>query len=500
MATTMTYGDYSFIPVPLMNIAIDKQKTRDGTLLGNLFKVTLDGTVTPLPTGTAGYVNVDALQDVMISGLATDGKRFHVTCQAAEILDVYPRINSIVFEPTSDNWVNKADYTIELEFDQNGPTGTPPYISDASEDWALEFVEDKQYFSSDLSTVTTQHAGNYYALDANPYVFRLTHNLSANGKSHYTDSVLDRAGWQEAQEYVLGRLGSDNTYLQASGVVNLNVAQFQYYNHFRNQNVDELGGSFTVTESWVIINPSGSGIPGNVLEDFTTEVRKGIDSDLTTVAINGRVEGLSTVNYGVAPTGFTISESKYEAASSGWNTIKNRLLPRAQLVSQSFSTRPLNSGTVLTSVAYNPVQGAIAYNYEYNDRPYNCITGALSENITIVDNNPNDVFASLIVLGRASGPILQDIGTKTSSTRDVNIEAILAIPTGCTVANLLTNKPTTQTDAILCAFETDLSGNYDQVFLEQDNENWNPKLGTYSRSVRWRYTDCAGSANTTFCS
>ncbi len=135
------------------------------------------------------------------------------------------------------------------------------------------------------------------------------------------------------------------------------------------------------------------------------------------------------------------------------------MLPRAQLVSQALSTRVLNSGVRTTTLAHNPTQGIVSYSYEYDDRPSNCISGALFENISVVDNNPTDVFASLTVLGRAAGPILQDIGTVTSATRAVNIEAIMTIPTGCTVANLLTNRPSSQASGILCTFETDLTGN-----------------------------------------
>jgi len=507
MATTMTYGAYNFRPVPMMNMSIENQKTQDGTILGKTFRVTLDGTVSPLPTGTAGYVNTDALQDVLIDAMSIDGKRFHIACGGADILDVYPRVNTISFEPTSNNWVNTADYTIEIEFDQNTTGDNSPYITDASEDWNLEFMDNKKHFSSDLSAVTTQYTDNYYALDTNPYILRLTHNVSAVGKSYYSSTgvadeigTLGRAGWQEAQEYVIGKLGADNTFLEASGVVNLDVSQFQYYDHIRSQIVNELGGSFSVVESWIVVNPSGSGIPGHVLEDFNIDVNKSIDSDLTTVAINGSVEGLSTINYGTTTGDYTVDESKYAAAQSGWATIQNRLLPRAQLVSQSLTTRPLNSGVRNTTIGHNPTQGIISYNYNYDDRPTNCIAGALSENISIVDNNPTDVFASLTVLGRAAGPILQDIGTKTSATRDVSIEAVMTIPTGCTVANLLTNRPTTEVDALLCTFELDLSGDFTQVFLQGDTESWNPKTGQYSRQVRWVFEDCSGNANTTFCS
>lgn len=506
MSTIMTYGDYSFTPVPLMEINVTNQKTQDGSTLGILFNVTLNGTLTPLPAGTAGYVNVDTLQDELVDALSNDGRRLYIACGGSEMLNVYPRINSIIFSQSSDNWVQSSPYRIELEFDSN-TSDVPQYIQQATEDWVLEPVLERPYFTSKLSNVSNQYNGQYYALDASPYVFKMTHSVSAVGKSHYSKSregtgatgTLDRAGWQEARDYVINRLGTDNTFLASSGVINLTVADFQYYNHIRNQTVNELDGSFNVTESWLILNPSGTGVIGNVLEDFTTEVRKNTDSNITTVSIRGNIEGLASNYYGVTTGDFSITQSKYDAAQSGWLIVQQRLLPRAQIVAQDVTTRLLNSGVLTNSVSHNPTNGIISYNYDFNDRPNNCIPGALSENISIVDNNPTDIFASLMVLGRAAGPILQDINTVTAPVRNVNIECVMPIPTGCTVSNLLTNKPTTQVNAILCTFEADLSGNYNQVFLQNDSENWNPKTGQYSRQVTWLYNDCSGAFNTSFC-
>ena len=59
----MTYGEYTFSPVPLITISKDSQKTGGGVNLGTLYNLTLEGTVTPFPTGVGGIVNVDRLQD-----------------------------------------------------------------------------------------------------------------------------------------------------------------------------------------------------------------------------------------------------------------------------------------------------------------------------------------------------------------------------------------------------------------------------------------------------
>src|SRR5690606_3496765 len=143
------------------------------------------------------------------------------------------------------------------------------------------------------------------------------------------------------------------------------------------------------------------------------------------------------------------------------------------------------------------------YTYEYDDRPCNFVTGALSEVITINDNDPTDVFASLTVLGRAAGPILQDIGTVTAATREVSIELVMAIPTGCDSGNcgvLITSSPRNQVNNLLCCLEGELTDAYNQVFKSQDTSSWSPKTGRYTRTVQWTYTNCSGDApSTSFC-
>ena len=126
----------------------------------------------------------------------------------------------------------------------------------------------------------------------------------------------------------------------------------------------------------------------------------------------------------------------------------------------------------------------------------------LIENIVIVDNYPTDVFAKLPVLGRARGPVLQSISTVTEQTREISIEAVMPIPTGCTnIAQLYTSKPTGQIESLLCDFQTELTDNYQQVFKHNDTENWNPKDGRYSRNVGWTFQNCStGNApSTSFC-
>jgi hypothetical protein len=127
------------------------------------------------------------------------------------------------------------------------------------------------------------------------------------------------------------------------------------------------------------------------------------------------------------------------------------------------------------------------------------LTDALFESITINDNNPADVFATIFVLGRANGPVLQNLNTKTAGTRSVQIEAVYEPPSGCptSVGNIdillsyqVKSPGQTDVDDIINAFEDQLEASYSQVFRSDDNQSWNPREGRFSRNVTWTYGTC----------
>ena len=115
----------------------------------------------------------------------------------------------------------------------------------------------------------------------------------------------------------------------------------------------------------------------------------------------------------------------------------------------------------------------------------------MAENITINDTLPGDLIAQLTVLGRANGPLLQSIGTKSPALqRTLSIEAVVAPSTGCTASFLLDARPTGDVDTLVSAIEADLTGSYSQVFRTSDSSSWNPKNGRFSQNVTWTYSDC----------
>lgn len=480
----MTYGAYAFDPVPLLTFGLTFNKQGDGTPLSETLTINLRGTLVST-SGGGSIVEIDDKQDQLREAFSTDGNLFEIKCDDEVLLQCYPRVGSVNVDEGV--WVQKATYSIDLEFDEIAPGSGSDFVTAASEEWQIEFADDKAYHTWQLPDGS--------GADTLPYQLRLTHTLTATGKSVYRSGGLVRPAWQNARAWVLPRLGYDSTYIGNSGVFNLNAALFSAYNHLRSTSVGESEGTFSVTESWVVIN-SGDGIAGKAIEDYNISSRKSAETGLTTISIEGNIQGLETRDYGSSPNDFNITETKYAAASGYWNVVKNRILGRANIILDTISTtRDLNIIPRSESVGHNPTTGVITYAYEFDDRPSNCIEGAISESITVIDNDPVDIFASLVVLGKASGPVLQDMGTRTAFTREVNIEVVMAPSTGCptnssNVTLYLAQRPTAQVNNLISAFEDELEDTYNQVFKTQDSTSWNPREGRYSRSVSWTAGGC----------
>jgi len=515
--TTMTYGDYEFSPVPILSLQKELVKEDDGTIIGTTFQGTLDGVVTPVP-GEAGIVNVDTLADELRDAFAIEGKKFEIACGSSIILRSYPRVNGITFEPTNDNWVYTMAFEITLEWDEDDNAEDSslyteyPYLRSANEDWSLEFIEDKNKFSWTAN-------GTY---EQSPLQLRVTHNVSAVGKRHFRSGVaeaetgtqyvnLEKEAWQQAQDFVKNRVGwspidtDDFTEIYGTGmlgghnVINLTMSSFVPYNHMRTKTINEAGGEFSINETWLVME-TGTGIQPGITEDFTATIQTSVEDGLSQVNLEGTIQGLEDRSYGTGEGDFTISTTKYDNAETGWSAISGQLYNRAKHVADTESVSNLNLTPKSTSVGRNPHAGTISYSYEYDTRPCNFVSGALSENIEIVDTSPVDVFAKLVVLGRSKGPVLQDIGTVTEAKRSVAIEVVMAPPTGCDAGDcstMLSAAPESEVQTVLCCIEQQTSGSWDQMFKSGDSANWNPKTGRYSRNVEWTMTNCDGDAPTT---
>jgi hypothetical protein len=492
---TMTYGAYSFDPVPSVRINRDYHKTEDGRILYTTTKITLDGVLTPLPDSDAGIANLMSLKDGLINAFNEQGSAFTIQCDGSDLLTCNPRINSLTFPSSSNNWVSSVNYTIELEKDDTLPTSevtNTDNVDNIVDDWSMELIEDKSYYTWTLST----------GQDARPYIYKLTHNLSAKGITSYSDTstlTSDKAAWEYARDFCSGNMGyPDGT----PSIFSLPKANVTAYNHMRTQNVSEKAGKYSLIETWLLLNTASGGVAGNALEDFTIDIKSSSDNDIITTSIQGSIQGLETVNYnGVDIVNGGITTSRWSNASDYWSAVQSRLLPRCVVAFNSMfdsSTLALNPNRINKSVGMNVPNGTINYTYEYSNKAIgDCVDGSLSEDITFNYTYPTDVYASIDVLGRASGPIIQLMGTRTPFMLSMIVDVNMPIPSGCT-AKLLGigaggGSPHTAVKTLISSVESNLDSAYTTLVKTDDKINWQPTIGKYNRSVSWLYNSCTDS-------
>ena len=170
----------------------------------------------------------------------------------------------------------------------------------------------------------------------------------------------------------------------------------------------------------------------------------------------------------------------------------------------------LNIIPISTTEGHDTRKGKITYNHQFNNK-FTIISGALYESVSIDTNGPADVISEAFVLGRQLGPILQDLGSKTSTKKTVSIE-VGVVPPGTINGYFLNHRecPLWTGGSVYSTIETlveglapygdrdigifgsvgvrrDVEG---RVFVNQDDHFWNPSEGTYSRNVGWTYQPC----------
>lgn len=489
MPTRVIYNSNRFIPAPFVGITKQYQKTADQEIIGSTFAITLVGKQlaykgSPSSSGvwyTGSTYPADEVigdesrlgaiirkQEAIRTAFNVHGRDLEIqSADGTAPMKCNPRIVSIEFN--NDLWYNHFDYTINLEADviyvngqAIGEDNFTDYIEEASETWSFDTDEDRPE-----------------GLDV-PRTYRVTHNVSAKGKRFYDETgTLVKPAWKQAQSYCIGKLGFDNTIALSSGVNNL-PSYYSAYNHVRNEQIDEQGGSFSVTELFVLSS-------GNAIEDFNVSTRTSLADGLTTVSIEGNIIGLETRD-----GNFNVSSSKYTNASSKLTQVQSLLLSRAQ----TYSGETLNVTPVSTTVGKNPLTGTINYSYEYNNRPSNLITGSKSENISVQDSWGVQSIAIIPILGRTLGPIIQDLGTYRERSRTLSIELVMPTASGSITNRLYTNKPTinattlAELNSIINAMNPSNFG-ASSVKVTDQNQSWDSSRFTYNAS--WVYELAQGT-------
>lgn len=524
--TRVMYDEKRLIPAPLVTINKEYQRSSDGQKIGVNFVLTITGTLfaykgSPLSDGSfhsaGGYPSdedistearlgaIERKMEALRQLFATDGLELEFQSgDGSAPIKCNPEFQSLNFPEGI--WHDTANYTIVLntptlsggtlagdneenlaEFDYN--------ISAASEAWSLQSNEQAQGVSLSLGEGSNPPSNN----DSKTYT--LTHTVTATGKKTFNnDGSVENLGWQNARNFVASRAGYDSSPI-SQALLPISAGPYEPtpdppgsgptppvnpakpYNHTRSITYDEVAGTYSLVEVWTIANQ-------DYLEQFTVSTVESADTGLKRVTIAGTVSGL----YERSADSVSDTVTGYENADAAWNTIEGLLITRAQNYSgiSVLNTIPLNATT-----GRNPANGIINYSYEYDTRPSNIVTGSKSEVISVNNNWGVNIFAEQIIIGRALGPKLQDIGTYNSLKRGLSLEIVFDPVSG--MPSNLTSGFTGPSSAAMSDIQNivDAANPSTQsltTFVSNQTDNWNPLTGRYSYSVEWTYENDTGTS------
>lgn len=463
------YDSKSLIPAPFIAVSKETISRDDGAVLGSVYVITVRGKLvawkgSPNSQGgfwtQSGYPADEVIpaesrlsailrkQEALRALFAVDGRPFEVSgYDGFAPLVCNPRVKKVEFtdgEGKGANWTEYCEYAVTLEADAlHGLTtdnAADLRVSKVSEDWNVELLDEK--------------VGTY----------RLTRSVSATGRRLFDEAgaLLDgKQAWENARSYVLDTvgLGLKPAMMVADGV--LNGTGLQAFNYVRTENVGEMSGLFSVTESWVCYDP-GAGAPAT--HEQTITVRTSAADGKTTVNVEGTIQGLEKRH----DTTRAFISSRADNANAKWAQVSGTLHGAASSVAGGVT---LASVPAQSSVGTNSAAGTITYSYEFDDRLTPTTPGALSESLTITNSHPQDVFASIPVLGRPLGPVLQGMGTVTSRKRSISMD--IQMRPGAAAPN---------TGGVVLSL---MPGG--QVFVEQDEESYTPNTGRYTRQTTFVY-------------
>jgi hypothetical protein len=487
--------------------------------------------------GYGNAVSSFRAKDDLLYALNNDGKLFSVKflgdgplCSGYVVYTSGTRVNSVEFS-SNDQWVKRAEYSIEI-FSRNHLTtgmGDPGlYNTDGAYDLIVGsggFTElqsyDREYSVEVLSKP------NQFGTGCTPLWLQVGVSTSAQ--------TIEGAKTKVYSTYPTSA-DFDNVasgFLKSAGMIG-GASGFDPVLTQRNHGLNILGGSYNWSDTYVMKPNSGdykgSGVPtGNVIDTFNLDVSSSLEDAIITVNLQGELKGLepfvgtptasgsgshgpfagrlqlnadNKMSTAIFQCQSYLDEALYAKTGDGSISYPTKesghplLFDRAVtaysgLGSPSTLLLQLSPEPISKSVAYNTNEGTIGYNLSYSNRPVNCYSGALSETISISRSFATDVHSSLVILGRANGPIMQDIGTKTASTTECSIEAVVVPQTGYTcTGNFWVGSPTGFYQELIDDVASGISGTYETYFLTASNVNWDPRTGRLGRTASWIHTDC----------
>jgi len=222
-------------------------------------------------------------------------------------------------------------------------------------------------------------------------------------------------------------------------------------------------------------------VDGSYLDNYTVDLSSQNNTSTTagygcTVTVNGTIQGVASNDN---------PNTRFSNAETGWNTIQGLLFARASgEYSKLGGTTPnLNSRVVSKNVTVNRPGGSIGYSYTFNNTLAPINSQVAVADMTIDETYPQDVIAIQIIPGRSSGPIIQNIGTKTEYRRTLNVTLTMYPKAGGYWAFTDRNTPRAIASGYVASGVADLGVYNSGWFIVGKTENWDWKNGLFTTNL-----------------
>ncbi len=258
----LSYDGKKVVPAPVVTINKSYRRTDDGTKIGVVYDITLTGTLLPFKGSpqsnktfwtATGYPPDEAYegnnedfhhiirkQEALRSLFSVDGKSLEwQPSNGQPVVKCNPRIADLSF--AEGNWAEKCDYVVRCQADWIYLNGTlskedqfaAELVVSAGESWTFEEVEGQRGLAH-----------------------RVTHEITAQGVTGFDSTGALKGGkesWQHARDWCIARVlgGSVPEWIVTSTV---GGSAWHGGGYTKSYHVDRTGGSYGITEEWLITN------------------------------------------------------------------------------------------------------------------------------------------------------------------------------------------------------------------------------------------------------
>lgn len=377
MAVRMFYGNFEFVPVPILNWTTEI--VRDGKLdeVAVQNQISLDGIILELAGESGNLTSVFQRRDALANALASGQQEFRIVQDGVPLVSgVFPTISDVNFEgdpSPQGTWADRLNFTANMTYREDFyNTGVLSF----TETWAFEEQDNRR-------TVNVQHD-----------IQAVGQNTAGSGANNAVAN---------ARAFVLGRVGYGNVppshpaFAAASGTATA-------FEGLRSEQVDVGQGAVSVSETFTL----SSGNFSHVQEAQYEESEDGV----TTVSLNGTIQGLGRGDVAFARAVDAFQGNVRPGLPSNASGVYQRFGGAATLFTQDFNQ---------FSVTQNRFLGTVVYNASYtDDEGDNLPSGVKDFSIQKTNNQPVKLFASFPIFERSLGNVVQDVGTPTEGTITIN--------------------------------------------------------------------------------